>query len=794
MATSQELAILITGKNQASKAFDSAAKSAGGFGKAITDVAKIAGGFVLAKGLLELPKLFDGPVKAASNLSESINAVQVVFGKASDKILEFGKTSATQVGLSQRAFNELATPLGAMLKNSGLNLDQVADSTVMLTKRAADMASVFNTDVDSALGAITAALRGETDPIERYGVSVSAAKVEMEAMAQTGKKSASSLTDQEKAAARLRLIMMQTRDVAGDFVNTSDGLANKQRIQAARSEEVSAALGAKLMPVMLKFKEIQLQVVEALGAKLIPFLEGLSEKYMPQISAAFDQAVEAVTPFVEQIQPFFEALSQNEEVMSRVAAVVGGALVAAFAALAISAGAAAVGVIAAVAPFLAIGAAIAALSLGVRELIIHWDEITAKYPILGQAVDAVKQKFADLKVYWETQLFPAIGRIKDRVVDVVTAIVGFLQDNWGLIKDIMVGAVTVAYDLLKIPFDNIRGLFKIVIDIINGDWSKAWEDLKELAVNAVNNTYTLIKDAFGLWKDIGKLLYEIGVAIIQGLWDGMKDKFEGLADWIDDKLGGIPGRVKDLFDSHSPSKVMQDIGEDVMQGYINGLKSKWGDVESIFEGLKNFGDYKSPADAAQAFLGTDYDTAMRTLERLANSIGNGLYEDGSMMRGAAQDMTYSLKQNIPHISAMGEKAKEVASNFQQASQQVVQTAESLKASTQGWAAVPGVWNNFLQGGTSSPAPSGLTGGQFGGAITLPEALAIPGWGVGIGATTSTAMREYLRRQGLGYNGPPGSATTAPVINVNVEGSIRSDRDLAAVLAEQLALGAGRGVL
>jgi hypothetical protein len=40
-----------------------------------------------------------------------------------------------------------------------MNLDKVADSTIDLTKRAADLASVFNTDVDVAMSAINQALR-----------------------------------------------------------------------------------------------------------------------------------------------------------------------------------------------------------------------------------------------------------------------------------------------------------------------------------------------------------------------------------------------------------------------------------------------------------------------------------------------------------------------------------------------------------------------------------------------------------------------------------------------------------
>ena len=158
------------------------------------------------------------------------------------------------------------SPLGAMLKNSGLAMDDVADHTIKLTERAADMASVFNVDVSEALTAIQAGLRGEQDPLERFGVSLTAAAVESRALADSGKTNAAQLTAQEKALARLNILYDQTNDTAGDFRNTSDGLANSQRIATAQMEEAKAKIGGAFIPVMAKAAQVSGKVAEAFSS------------------------------------------------------------------------------------------------------------------------------------------------------------------------------------------------------------------------------------------------------------------------------------------------------------------------------------------------------------------------------------------------------------------------------------------------------------------------------------------------------------------------------------------------
>lgn len=248
------------GSGSTGAALESAGRKATGFGAAMARVGTIAGGILVADtvqaGARRALALMQSTVQAASALGESVNAVGKVFEDQQTKIQEFGKTAAEQIGLSQRAFNQAVVPLGSMLKNTGMSLSEVADETINLTKRAADMASIFDTSVEDAIFAISAAFRGETEPIRRYGVTIDELKIQQKALATTGKAAANELTAQEKAAARLSLIFEQTASTAGDFQATSDGLANSSRKSQAAIEDAKAALGEAYLPILAKAAQV----------------------------------------------------------------------------------------------------------------------------------------------------------------------------------------------------------------------------------------------------------------------------------------------------------------------------------------------------------------------------------------------------------------------------------------------------------------------------------------------------------------------------------------------------------
>ena len=228
------------------KSGKAAGKSVGGLSSRVDDFGKnarraFAGGVILA-GLNDLSK-------AATDLGESTNAVQKIFGDSADIITDFGKVSASAVGLATSEFQTLATQTGALLGNFGFDARSAATETVKLTSRAADLASVFNTDVGTALDAVNAALRGETEPIRRFGISLSDATVRAKAVELGLADTTSAVDANGKAVAALELIYEQSSAAQGDFIQTSDDAANAQRRLQAQVENSKAAFGQTLLPL-----------------------------------------------------------------------------------------------------------------------------------------------------------------------------------------------------------------------------------------------------------------------------------------------------------------------------------------------------------------------------------------------------------------------------------------------------------------------------------------------------------------------------------------------------------------
>ena len=95
-----------------------------------------------------------------------------------------------------------------------------------------------------------AAFRGEYDSLQRFLPLMSAANIEQQALAQTGKRNASQLTAQEKAVAAFTLMFSGAGDALGDFDRTSDSAANTQRRLNAEWKNAKTELGEGLLPVM----------------------------------------------------------------------------------------------------------------------------------------------------------------------------------------------------------------------------------------------------------------------------------------------------------------------------------------------------------------------------------------------------------------------------------------------------------------------------------------------------------------------------------------------------------------
>ncbi|HEY7824152.1 MAG TPA: hypothetical protein VIG24_15025 [Acidimicrobiia bacterium] len=264
---SSVISVLITGDNsQLSGALNESSSRIGDFGKK-AGIALAAVGAAVGAAAFTIGRR---AVDAASDLEESINAVNVTFNEAAEGIQNLASEAATAVGLSSREFNAFAVQFAGFTSQIAGSEGDIVDVTDELTRRIADFASVMNLEVSEAAQVFQSSLAGQTEPIRRFGIDLSAAAVGLHAVETGLVDSASEMTESDKVMARYSLLMSETSQMAGDFANTSDGLANSQRILKARVDDTMTALGAALLPVVTN-------LVGIVGDKLVPAFERFAE-------------------------------------------------------------------------------------------------------------------------------------------------------------------------------------------------------------------------------------------------------------------------------------------------------------------------------------------------------------------------------------------------------------------------------------------------------------------------------------------------------------------------------------
>jgi hypothetical protein len=240
--TASEAAALRKGSaaNEIEASGRGALAASGLFSRFGRSIAFASGAFLGGAGLTAALR---ASVEDASNLNEQISKTNVVFGQSADEVKAWSETSARALGLAQDQALATASSFGALFKPMGLVGPEAARQSEALTQLGADLASFYNTDVQQALDAIKSGLVGESEPLRQYGILLSETRVQHEAMAETGKRAASELTDLDKVLARINLTLKDSRQAQGDFARTQGGLANQTRILKANLRDLAATVG-----------------------------------------------------------------------------------------------------------------------------------------------------------------------------------------------------------------------------------------------------------------------------------------------------------------------------------------------------------------------------------------------------------------------------------------------------------------------------------------------------------------------------------------------------------------------
>lgn len=514
-------------------------------------------------------------VTAASDLNESLNAVKVSFGDASAAINALGEDSANKLGLSQVKFNEIATRFSSFATTIAGPGGDIAKTVGDISQRGTDFASVFNMDVDQALGAFQSGLAGQMEPLRAYGIDLSEANVKAYALANGIWAGEGAMTEAQKVQARYGSLMQQTDKVAGDFANTQDGMANSQRILKANWEDITASLGQMLIPAM-----------EGLLAITKPVVSWMKEN--PALTQLIVIALGSMAAALAALT--IVAWGMNSALWANTAALLANPITWIV---------------------LAVVAAVGLLIAAIVAIVQNWDAIVAwMNDVFGPVIEWIGSLFTWL---YENVIKP----VGDGIMAAIEAIGAMFTWLWETIFKPIVQAFVIAFLLIgmaitwlyengvkpavegmaqfftwlyeekiKPIFDGIAAVFtwiwnyiiqpviNYIVEAIKG-WGRIFTWLYE---NIIKPVFEAVGTAFSwIWEHVVKPTANWIVDAVKNIGKVIGDIFGGIGKTIGDAFGAIAGIVKGPINGVI----------DLLNGMIEALNSIKIDIPEFARGLFN---------------------------------------------------------------------------------------------------------------------------------------------------------------------------------------------------------------
>lgn len=644
-----------------SRAFKGLAKETGLSGlaeagkTAVTTLATVAAAGAAAIGVAGAKA-----VSAAADLEQSTGAIEAVFKSSADQMKAFADTAATSVGLTKNEYQELGTLIGAQLKNGGTSIDQLAGKTNDLIGVAADLAAQFGGTTADAVGALSSALKGERDPIERYGVSLKQASIDAKAAELGFQKVGGSFDTEAQQAATLALIMEQTADAHGAFAREGDTLSHQIQVLKAHLGDFAAQAGSLVLPAVTALasaaiehlvpameqlstwaRDVALPAIKAFAAQftstVIPKVKAAAAAFtsevMPRLQAFIDWLSTTAPPVIEGFLAFFErfgpaiaaaagviaAFAAGFQAFTKVKAIIEASKVA-WAALNATMSANPIFlVIAAIAALVAIFVALyqnnetfrAAVDAAWAQIkaaaavVVNWFQTTlvpklqAAWDAITAAWDAVWPK---LQAAWATYGQP--------IVDLIVNVFQGLAANWDTIWQGISGVVSGVWQVISSVISTVVGVISGIIQVwtsaLSGDWQGVWDGIKQIVSSVWNGIQGVISGALSIVQ--GYVTAALGVisGVFSGVWSSIQSTVSSAWNGITSAISsGVSSAVS--FIASLPSRALGALGglgsllvsagRSLIQGFINGIKSMIGAVQSTLTSLtSSLTSWKGPAD------------------------------------------------------------------------------------------------------------------------------------------------------------------------------------------------------
>ncbi len=311
--------------------------------------------------------------------------------------------------------------------------------------------------------------------------------------------------------------------------------------------------------------------------------------------------LKAIVPAIDWLTPKLETLSQKfSELSPNMQAIVVGAGVfaAALGPVLIGLGAitAAIGALGAPAVATIVGLSAAAAALGAAWATNFGGIRETTAQVFGEIKQVATEQGRQLVAWWKENL----PLIKQTVQTVLNAVKGFWTRHGAEITSILKTSWQILSTTIGTAINAILGVIKLGMQVINGDWSGAWKTLVATVSTTIRGVEKVVgllaKRAYEVFKlgivslieltdFVKQKMIDVGVALVQGAIDGVKNTASKL--WLATKEMALGAwrSAKEALGVRSPSRLFAELGRNVVDGLLLGIRLKKAEVKKVLADL-----------------------------------------------------------------------------------------------------------------------------------------------------------------------------------------------------------------
>lgn len=187
----------------------------------------------------------------------------------------------------------------------------------------------------------------------------------------------------------------------------------------------------------------------------------------------------------------------------------------------------------------------------------------------------------------KTAVTSAFNAIRSTVTSVMNAIRSLITSAWNAIKSVITSVMNAIKSVIQAGWNGVKSTItsamSAIKSAITNGFNAVVNAIKSSMTTAVNTVKSMMSSMVSAVTGAAGKFLQAGKDLISGLISGIMSMASAAVEAVAGVVGGIVDKAKSMLKIKSPSRVFMGIGDDTMQGWINGMAKRQTDVSKVIK-------------------------------------------------------------------------------------------------------------------------------------------------------------------------------------------------------------------